>query len=208
MPATAAPAVEFFFDPICAWTWLTSRWLVDVAAQTGVEIRWHSLSLGLLRSDSLEPTSDTRNHLRPLVPLSTKALRIVEHLAAQDRNAEIGCFYTALGTALHVEKGEPTDALLADALTAAGLADAEPFSTNHDLDASIRASHERSQSLVVGDSGSPVLSIDGRAVFGPIVSPAPTGADALMLWEAVRTLASMPAFFELKRNREAPPQTS
>ncbi|MDQ6697685.1 MAG: DsbA family protein, partial [Actinomycetota bacterium] len=202
------PVVEFFFDPICPWTWLTSRWIVEVAAQTGIDVQWHALSLGLLSSDSLHVTSETSDHLRTRLPISTQALRVVEHLSGQDRNADIGRFYAVLGTALHVDRGEISTKMVVDALRTAGVEDAESAADDPALNAAVEASHARSQSLLAGDSGSPVISIDGKAIFGPIVSPAPTGPDALALWEAVRTLVAMPAFFELKRNRSGPPQTA
>jgi len=208
MPPRAVPDVEFFFDPTCPWTWLTSRWIVDVAAQTGIDVQWHALSLGLLGSNSLHVTSETSEHLRPRLPLSTQALRVVEHLSAQDRNADVGRFYTALGTALHVDRREPSTEMVGEALRSAGVEDAASAADDADLDYAVEASHVRSQSLLPGDSGSPVISVDGEAIFGPIVSPTPTGPEALALWEAVRTLVSMPAFFELKRNREGPPKTS
>jgi 2-hydroxychromene-2-carboxylate isomerase len=205
---TGAPSVEFFFDPVCPWTWLTSRWLVDVADQTGIDVRWHALSLGMLTADCLYVTRETSEHLRPLLPLSRRALRVVEHLAAQGRNDDIARFYTAFGTALHVEREEPTDDLIMMALRVAGLEDEEPASGDHALDRAVEVSHERSQSLLPGDTGSPILAIDGKATFGPIVSPSPTGRDALTLWDAVQTLVALPAFFELKRNRDVKPQTS
>lgn len=194
--------VEFFFDPACPWTWITSRWLVDVAGQTGIDVQWHALSLGLLNAGSIEPTDEIPEKFRAGMATSAKALRIVERLAADRRNDDAGCFYTAFGTAMHVDGTEPGDDLLRGALGKAGLEEELASSgDDHDLDAAVTASHERSQSLVSGESGSPVISVDGSATFGPIVSPAPTGPDAMKLWEALRTLLSMPAFYELKRNR-------
>lgn len=208
MPSSTAPTVEFYFDPICPWTWLTSRWIVDVVEQTGIDVRWHALSLGLLTGSDLQPTSDTPEHLRPVLPLSTKALRVIAHLGERDRNADVGNFYTAVGTAFHVRREEPDDDLLIGALRVAGIEDLETVAGDPAADAAVEASHELAQSLLAGDSGSPVLSIDGKAIFGPIVSPAPTGSEALALWEAVQTLLTMPEFFELKRNRENAPETS
>lgn len=208
MAPSAATTLEFFFDPVCPWTWLTSRWIVDVAGQTDIDVQWHALSLGLLNTGSLDVTDETPDPIRSLLPVSTKALRIVEHLGEQGRNADIGRFYTALGTALHVDHREPSDALLAGALEAAGIGDVASVGDDVSLDAAVTASHDRAQSLLAGDTGSPVLSTDGAAIFGPIVSPAPTGAEALALWDAVQTLMSMPGFFELKRNRDGPPRTS
>jgi 2-hydroxychromene-2-carboxylate isomerase len=207
MPRQTVETVDFFFDPICPWTWLTSRWLVDVARQTGLSVRWHALSLGLLNADSLHVTSETSDHLRPLLPTSTKALRVVSHLTAQNRNDDIARFYTALGNALHVERRTADDELLLGALADAGLADEEPASRDDRLDRAITESHEHAQSLLAGDTGSPVIAIDGKAIFGPIVSPSPTGPDALVLWDAVQALVALPAFYELKRNREGAPKT-
>jgi len=202
-----APTVEFFFDPACPWTWITSRWMVDVAEQAGIDVEWHALSLGLLNAGSLEPTDDTPEEFRPRLALSAKALRIVEQLASEGRNDEVGRFYTALGTAVHVDQQDADDGLLADALASAGIEDLQSVGDDHSLDDLVKASHERAQSLVSGDdTGSPVISVGGNAMFGPIVSPAPTGDEALKLWGSVQALIATPQFFELKRNRTDPPK--
>ncbi len=206
MPDTAThvddDTVEFFFDPACPWTWITSRWIVDVAEQTGIDVQWHALSLALLNGGELEPNDKIADSLHGPLTQSLKVLRIIEHLASHGRNDDAGRLYTAI----HVQQEEADEALLIKALRTTGLEDLRSIGDDAALDDAVTASHERARSLVAGDTGSPVISLDGAAIFGPIVSPAPRGAEALELWRSVRSVLMMPAFFEVKRHRSAPPQ--
>ena len=191
--------VTYFFDPVCPFTWCTSRWLVGVAAERDVTVRWRSFSLSILNGD------DVPEQHRPVMQASTRALRLVEALRADDRNTDIGTLYTEIGTRTH-QAGVPlSDDVLVAAARAAGLADPAPVLRDASWDAAVRESHELAFDSAGPDVGSPVLLIEGapRGVYGPILGSGdpPPREQALAIWDAVVPLARSDRFVELKRGR-------
>ncbi len=185
---------RFYFEPTCPWTWMTSRWLVEVAGQTDLTIDWRSFSLSVLDEDDEEHR------------LGLPALRLVESLRSAGRNDDVGRFYTEFGTRFHLE-GAHAPTVVASAAKAASVDDHLAASDDPAWDDAVRASLEEALQAAGPNIGSPVLVIDGnaRGAMGPIVSPFPKGQEALRLWDAVVTLHSLPAFHELKRGRTKPP---
>ena len=186
--------VDFFFDPGCPFTWRTSRWITNVAEAGAASVTWRLMSLAILNEDKEIP-----EEWRPFLEQGRRALRV---LASVDDNDARGRLYTALGTRKH-DKGLPyTDEEIAAAVADAGLPPSVAAAADDaSLDAAVRASHEEAQAAVGQETGSPVLRVGGNAWFGPVVSPIPTGDEALRLFEAVRLLAEVPSFSELKRSR-------
>lgn len=198
-------AARFSFDPSCPWTWRTSRWLVDVAAQLGLDVEWRPMSLALLDETSGNEVPD---EYRAAHALGLRALRVVAALGDGADAGAVPRFYAELGRRLHDEGAAPDDAVLRAAAEAAGVAAVLPAADDPAWDAPVRTAHEAAMASVAhGDVGSPILQPEagGPGVFGPILSPAPTGEAAVRVWEAVRTLAAEPAFSELKRGRTAAP---
>ena len=202
--------VHFFFDATCPWTWLTSRWLVDVAAQRDLEVGWRTLSLAVLNEGKPIPPE-----LLAAVPdlparqaLGVRILRLVETLREDGRNDDVGRLYAEVGRRLHVEAQAPDPGLLGEAATAAGVEDFVASADDESRDAPVRSSTEDAVTRAGPDVGSPVLLLDGhqRGFFGPIVSPAPSGEEAVRLWDAVVSLHSLPSFLEVKRGRSGGPQ--
>jgi 2-hydroxychromene-2-carboxylate isomerase len=188
--------IDFFFDPTCPYTWRTSRWIAGVAEAGEAAVTWRLISLAVLNEGK-----DLPEEFRPVLAQSARALRA---LAAVDDNDGRARLYTALGTRRH-EKGLPfTDEEIAAAVEEAGLpASVAAAVDDASLDAAVRASHDEAQAAVGQETGSPVLRIGERAWFGPVVVPTPTGDEALRLFEAVRLLADVPAFSELKTRRNS-----
>lgn len=187
----------YYFDPACPFTWRTSRWLVSAAAERDVTVRWRAFSLSILNG------GNAPEEYRPMMEASSRALRLVEALAADGRNDDVGRFYTEIGTRTH-EAGEPlSDDIVAASAEAAGIADAKRILDDASWDAAVQASHDRAFSSAGPDIGSPVLMIEGtgRGVHGPIIGAVPERDEALRIWDAVVTLARSEAFFELKRGR-------
>jgi 2-hydroxychromene-2-carboxylate isomerase len=189
----------FYFDPVCPFTWRTSRWLVGVAAKRDVTVQWRAFSLSILNG------GNTPEQYRPMMAAGGRALRLVEALAADNRNADVGAFYTELGTRTH-EAGVPmSDDIVAAAAEAAGLEDVKAILDDPSWDEAVRASHEKAFGSAGPDIGSPVLWIEGapRGVHGPILGldAVPDQAEALAIWDAVVPLARSGTFFELKRGR-------
>jgi len=201
--------VQFFFDAMCPWTWLTSRWLVDVAAQKELDVTWRPFSLAVLNEGKPIPPA-----LLAAVPdiaerqaLGVQVLRMVQALHDAGRNDDIGHFYRAVGEGFHVQ-GLPVErSALKAAAAAAGVEDQLGAAEEGSWDAPVRASTDEAVAQAGPDVGSPVLLLDGggRGIFGPIVSPPPQGEDAARLWDAVVMLQALPDFLELKRGRLGPP---
>jgi protein-disulfide isomerase-like protein with CxxC motif len=193
--------VDFWFDPICPWAWISSRWMLEVEKVRPVEVTWHVMSLAVLNEDKDIPEA-YREGLRT----AWGPVRIVT--AAQQAHGPevVGPLYTALGTRFHNGK-EPREratfeAALADVGLPADLADA---ADSTEYDDAIRASHTDGIDRVGQEVGTPVISVNGMAVFGPVLSSIPRGEAAAKLWDGVLLIAGTDGFFELKRSRTRDP---
>ena len=205
MTTTSSPeartVAEFWFDPVCPWAWMTSRWMTEVERVRPVDVRWHVMSLSVL--------NEGRDLPEEYVDLMRKAwgpVRVVT--AARELHGEqyVKALYDAMGTRLHPGGDKDYASVVQKALADVGLpADLARYATSEEFDAQLRASHERGITLVGQDVGTPVIAVDGVAFFGPVVTPAPKGEAAGKLWDGVLAVASTPGFFELKRSRDLGP---
>jgi predicted DsbA family dithiol-disulfide isomerase len=189
----------FYFDPTCPFTWRTARWLTGVAAERDVSVSWRAFSLALLNGDGA--AADFRERLAA----STRALRLVEALAADGRHDDVAAFYTEMGNRTFEAGTTLTDDIVLAAAEAAGVEDPQRILDDESWDESVRASHDRAFRTAGPDVGSPVLAIDGapRGVHGPILdlNSTPGREEALAIWDAVVPLARSGVFVELKRGR-------
>lgn len=201
----AAPStIEYFFDPSCPWTWMTSRWLVDAAGQTGTDIEWRNLSLGVVNADREIP-----EQYRAAVAAGRNAHRVIAALRADGRNDLVGDFYTEWGRRFHHDRAEPSAGLAGEVAAAIGAEQWAAAADDARWDPDVEASTKEGQELAGGgEVGSPILAFGEPRVgiFGPIVSPPPSGDHAVALFEHVVAASSMPGFYELKRGRNAGPQ--
>jgi predicted DsbA family dithiol-disulfide isomerase len=186
--------IDAWFDPVCPWTWATSRWLVGCATARGVEVRWHPYSL-------------TFQHDSPVGP-AVRALRVVAAVRAQDELA-VGPLYTELGRRIHHD-GEKADDDLGGALAAVGLEPELATAVDDEAwDDAIRTSMAEAKALVGDDVATPIAAIDDgdgpRGASGPILTAMPTGDEALQLFDAWVATLRIPGFAELKRSRRGPP---
>ncbi|ADD42030.1 DsbA family protein [Stackebrandtia nassauensis] len=201
---------NFWFDPVCPWAWMTSRWMLEVEKQRDVQVRWNIMSLQVLN----EPKVDE------LPERYAEAIRDggwwepVRIVAAAERefgNEVVGKLYTALGTRFHNRGLDRGEEVYADAVAEAGLpATLVEARKSTEFDDDIRASHKRGIDLVGQEVGTPVIAVPGAdgelvAFFGPVVTPAPKGEAAAKLWDGTLLVASTPGFFELKRTRTQDP---
>jgi protein-disulfide isomerase-like protein with CxxC motif len=193
--------VDFWFDPICPWAWISSRWMLEVEKVRPVEVTWHVMSLAVLNEDK-----DVPEAYREGMRTAWGPVRIVT--AAQQAHGPevVGPLYTALGTRFHNGK-EPRErstfeAALADVGLPADLADA---ADSTEYDDAIRVSHADGIDRVGQEVGTPVISVNGMSVFGPVLSPIPRGEAAAKLWDGVLLIAGTDGFFELKRSRTRDP---
>lgn len=197
---TARP-VDFWFDPMCPWAWMSSRWLLEAAQVRDLEPRFRVMSLSVLNEGR-----DVGEEYADAMVRGWGPVRVCIAAAKRHGDHVLAPLYTALGTRIHLKSQEIDRSLIEDALTDLGLpaelADAMD-STEHDED--LRASHQQAMDLVGDDVGTPVISVDGIAFFGPVVTPAPTGDAAGRLWDGVVLVAGTPGFYELKRSRTVGP---
>ena len=183
---------------------MTSRWLVDATAGTDVRIEWRNLSLLVVNEDKEIP-----EQYRPALEASRAAHRIIAALRSDDRTDVIGDFYTEWGRRFHHDRVTPGPSLAKDIAAAVGAQQWADAADDAAWDAVVEASTREGQQLAGGsDIGSPVVALGEPRVgiFGPIVSPPPTGEDAVKLLDHVVATITMPGFYELKRGRNDGPQ--
>ena len=191
--------IIFWLDPSCPFTWRTSRWVRDVAARHGHDVHWQFLSLAMLN----EGKQDIPERLRQAHQRALGALRILAATDQQFGQQAVGRLYTELGARVHEGPLRLTPDVLADAVSAAGLpAGLAASAGDPELDKLVRESHDAAQARVGTETGSPVTAIaDGHAFFGPVLASVPGAADGDRMFEALRLLAAVPQFSELKRAR-------
>ena len=194
--------VDFWFDPICPWAWITSRWMLEVEEVRPVATTWHIMSLAVLNQDKEGLSERYRDSMR-------SAWGPVRVLAAaeQAHGPEVLLpLYTALGTRFHQEKAPRDAETISAALAEAGLpASLAAAMDSTEYDAAVRASHTDGIERVGYEVGTPVISVNGNSFFGPVVTPIPRGDAAARLWDGVYLLAGIDGFFELKRSRTRDP---
>jgi 2-hydroxychromene-2-carboxylate isomerase len=192
--------IDFFFDPGCPWCWVTSRWLEDVRSQRELDVTWRSFSLW-----DKNGRHATNSHAE-LIQTTHRSLRVVEAVRSAEGDAPIGKLYTELGKRFHHDKAVSDDSTR-EAIAAAGLAASFGDAIdNVELDEAITSSMKVALDAAGNDVGVPLLVRDGRGYFGPVLTPAPTGADAVKLWDALDSMLSLgDGFWELKRTRTSGP---
>ncbi|MFC5909333.1 DsbA family protein [Streptacidiphilus monticola] len=203
---TPVVTADFWFDPLCPWAWMTSRWMLEVEQQRPVRVAWHVMSLAVLNEGRELP-----EQYRKFLDEAWGPVRVCIAAAAEHGDEVLGRLYTALGTRFHNNAEPRTRETIEAALDEAGLprelADAADTDAYDDL---LRASHKEGISLVGEDVGTPVIAVPGAdgervAFFGPVVTPTPRGEAAARLWDGTLLVASTPGFYEIKRTRTAGP---
>ncbi|MFF0503928.1 DsbA family protein [Streptomyces griseus] len=208
-PANGKTPVDFWFDPLCPWAWMTSRWMLEVEKVRDVEVRWHVMSLAVLNEDKLDELPEEYRDL-----LENKAwgpVRVVVAARQLHGDEVVGPLYTALGTRFHNNGEGPTREAVAAALKDVGLPeDLLEYADKDTYDTELRASHKEGIDKVGQEVGTPVIAVPGAdgeqvAFFGPVVTPAPKGEEAAKLWDGTLLVASIPGFYEIKRTRTQGP---
>jgi 2-hydroxychromene-2-carboxylate isomerase len=193
--------VDFWFDPICPWAWMTSRWMDEVEQVRPVDVRWHVMSLAVLNEGR-----DLPAEYQDMMKKAWGPVRVV--IAAQVLHGDdvVKPLYDAMGTRFHPKGIKDYDQVIAEALAEVGLpAELAAHATSDEYDAQLRASHEDGISRVGQDVGTPVIAVGDVAFFGPVVTPAPKGEAAARLWDGVLLVAATPGFYEIKRSRTQGP---
>jgi protein-disulfide isomerase-like protein with CxxC motif len=194
--------VDFWFDPICPWAWIASRWMHEVQKLRPVKTVWHVMSLSVLNEDK----EDLPEGYRQLLATGWGPVRVC--IAAEQAYGPevLGPLYTALGTRFHQEKLPRDRTTIESALAESGLpASLADAMDSTEYDEALRASHSDGIERVGYEVGTPIISLNGTSVFGPVVSPIPRGEAAARLWDGVLLISGTDGFFELKRSRTRDP---
>jgi hypothetical protein len=208
--------LEFFFDPVCPWAWITSRWVSNVQKQRDYRVNWRFISLYFLNDTTVADWYDADYRAGHMAGL--RALRVADAVRLAGDNDAVGRLYTGLGQVIHVEqfgraelRTRTADAISV-ALAAAGLPAALVGEADNDAhDAYIRSETELALSRAGKDVGTPILTFkpgqdNEGSFFGPVISRAPHGEAAVDLWNAIELVATTSGLAELKRSIRARPQ--
>jgi 2-hydroxychromene-2-carboxylate isomerase len=201
----SAEAVQFWFDPVCPWAWITSRWMLEVEQVRPVRTDWRMMSLAYLNLTQHEGKGHSADYMERMAK-AWGPIRVVA-AAASERGPEVLLpLYTAIGARIHVQGRREDPNVLPEALAEVGLPESLVSAADSDeFDEVIKASHHEAFDEVGIDVGTPVLRVRGTAIFGPVVTPAPKGEAAGRLFDGLALLAETDGFFELKRTRDRKP---
>ena len=206
--------LQFYFDPVCPWAYITSRWVTEVQQQRGYDVSWKFISLFMINDE--RGYGEGNKAWRDAHFAGLQALRVASAARAAAGNDAVASVYTALGKAIHVDKRRPEQeggmpSLVGKVLSEAGLNPDWAKSADDELhDEVIRFETKTALEATGKDVGTPILifnpgSPEQASFFGPVISKIPRGQDALRLWDAVVTIATTSGMAELKRSLRAAP---
>ena len=207
--------VEFFWDPICPWAWITSRWVEEVASLRSLRVDWRFIALRLLNAHK-DYEKDFPAGYPAIHGTGLKLLRVAAAIREAEGRDRMGALYTQFGGDIHVrgrrdELINNFDAGFPDYLRSVGIDEKYILAANdQSFDAMLQDETDEALTRTGKDVGTPIISFsrDGQqySFFGPVISRVPRGDEALRLWDAVWEVATFPGLAELKRSLRERPQ--
>ena len=204
--------LEFYFDPVCPWAWITSRWVTNVQQLRNYEVSWKFISLRMVNA---ERGYANNSRYEAIHNAGLQGLRVASAARSVQGNAGVAAFYTALGTAIHRDGRrdllESPQAFLSEIAVSASLPKTIADAYTEDAhDEVIRFETEAALSRTGKDVGTPILTFNPKSaqeasLFGPVISQAPHGDEAVRLWDAVQTIAEL-RVAEIKRSLRSAPR--
>jgi 2-hydroxychromene-2-carboxylate isomerase len=190
-------SADFWFDPLCPFAWITSRWMLEVEQVRDVKVNWRVMSLYFLNKDR-DLSADYQARVARGLPVGRVLIATEQKLGPE----ALGPLYTALGERIHNEKQDVGRELVVAALDDAGLpAELVDAVDDSSYDDALHASHQEAMDRVGDDVGTPTIAFNGSAFFGPVLSRIPRADDAGRVWDGTIALADFDYFFEIKRTR-------
>ena len=193
--------IDLYLDPVCPFSWVTSRWLLDAANASGTPVTLKQMSLAVLNEGE-----DLDEKQQRMMERSRRLGRLFAAVAAQHGPDAFARLYASIGSRMHVHKEEIDAGAIREALAENGLDESLSAAADDDrFDEVARQAHQASQDVLGGSAGSPIIAVDGQAFHGPVLTRVPSREHGVRLLDAILVAVNTPEFATLQRPPQGPP---